>query len=68
MRMKWLCCRGKNNNAVWIAIMAVLISTNSATAHVHHGRTWLVGVAIGAVAMLIVGGLAILARRKFRCE
>ena len=68
MRMNWLCSKGKNNSAVWIAIMVVLISSNSATRHVHHGRTWLLGVALGLMATVMVGVLALLARRKFRCE
>ncbi len=55
--MKWWCRRTNNNAAVWIAVMAVLISTNGAHP-VHHDRWWLVGVAAGiivSVTALLLG-------------
>lgn len=60
--MKWFCRRDRNQTGVWIAIMAVLISTNRSTVHHHHlSGWWFVGVAVGLMI-----GLAIVVWRR-RC-
>ena len=51
--MKWWCRRSNNNTAVWIAIMAVLISTNAAHP-VHHNRWWLLGIGMGMIVGVTV--------------
>jgi membrane protein DedA with SNARE-associated domain len=64
--MKWICRRDRSNNtAIWIASMAVLFTSMGPTSQVHHGRSWLFGVATGVLVGVVV--VALFAWRKRRC-